>query len=253
MKPDPAAASYTPMMPPAQQGLSAGFGPASMVGPSLGSVPGQVSEMDLHLQKAQVQQLQQRVQQLQMQLQMKDTSRLGGMQCATPPPHPAGANCPDMAAVYRSMPGMPDAQGCGSMCASMMQQQQSLDSLLFGTGATVNMSGALQTAMRGPQHMPAAASRPMDPSGAQWMTHSMSQPMSMPGLSHAGQLQQQQQQRLQQVQQQAMSLQMAGASAGMQRKPDAAAAMQFMALQNQLRLVEDEMLLLMAQQSAAAR
>jgi hypothetical protein len=131
------------------------------------------------------------------------------------------------------------------------QQQQSLDSLLFGPGAgAVSMSAALQTAMRGPQHMPAAASRPMDPSAAQWMTHSMSQPMCMPGLSHAGQLQQQ---RLQQVQQQAMSLQMAAASAGVQRQPDAAAAMQFMALQSQLRLVEDEMLLLMAQQSAAAR
>lgn len=256
VKPDPAAASLASLMPPAQPCFSAGFAPAAMGGPALGPLPSHVPDLDLQLQKAHVQQLQQRVHQLQMQLQIRDgSSRPGDMQCATPP---LAGNCPDMAAVYRSLSGMPDAQGVGGPSTSM--QQQPLDSLLFGTAAA-NMSAPLQTAIMRGQHMPAgsipaaaaAASRTrMDPNAAQWMGHGVggvSQPLAMPGFSHV----QQAQQRLQQVQQQAMSLQMAAASAGMQRQPDAAAAMQFMALQNQLRMVEEEMFSLMAQQSAAAR
>lgn len=257
VKPDPAAASLASLMPPAQPCFSAGFAPAAMSGPALG--PSHVSDLDLQLQKAHVQQLQQRVHQLQMQLHIRDgaSSRPCDMQCATPP---LAGNCPDMAAVYRGLSGMPGAQGVGGPFTSM--QQRPLDSLLFGTGAA-SMSAPLQTTIMCGQHMPAgsmpaaaaaASQTRMDPNAAQWMGHGVgggvSQPLAMPtGFSHV----QQAQQRLQQVQQQAMSLQMAAASAGMQRQPDAAAAMQFMALQNQLRMVEEEMLSLMAQQSAAAR
>jgi hypothetical protein len=65
------------------------------------------------------------------------------------------------------------------------------------------------------------------------------------------QQQHQQQQKLQQVQQQAMHLQMS-ASAAMQPS-DNTAAMQFLALQSQLKMVETEMIMLMAQQAATAR
>lgn len=285
-------ASMMSLMQTAQQGLGAGLNTAGFsadISAGFSPLQGHASEVDLQLQKAQVLQLQQKVHQLQLQLQVgggKDGSAGGSAarQCATPPPtsaHPLSASAAaagvapgsaDMPPAYRSMSGMSDAK-VGGVPAAIQAQRAQLGSLIFGAGADAtaplptlhsqpsaaagNLAAVAARLNRPstPGPMPAGMSMDMNASHLQWMTNmtnsaGMSQPLNLSRLQQA-----QQQQRLQQVQQQALNMQMAAASAGMQQQqqPDGTAAMQFMMLQNQLKMVEDEMIMLMAQQSATAR
>lgn len=264
-----AAASVMGLMNPAQSGLPAGFsGDAQGYSP----VPAHAAGLDLEMSKVQVQQLQQKIHHLQQQLQMKQEGGGAVPQSGAPPPAAAhtlsAAAGADLPPAYRSISGMSDVK----LPAAMYSQRAALGGLMFGGGAAMtaplpNLQAQLSAT---PSSLAAAAaavsrmSRPSTPGGAVpsaicmdvdtmnahgWMTHGLgvSQAMAMSRF----QQQQQQQQRLQQVQQQAMSLQMS-ASAAMQQ-PDTTAAMQFMALQSQLKMVEDEMMLIMAQQAATAR
>jgi hypothetical protein len=270
-----AAASLMGLLNPAHSGLTAGFS-ADVNAQGYSPMPAHASGLSLEMHKAQVQQLQQKIHHLQLQLQMKQEGGGAVSQSATPPPAAArtlsaaaAAAGADLPPAYRTISGMSD----GKLPAAMYSQRPALGSLMFGGGAAMTAPlPSLQAQLSAaPSSLAAAAaavsrmSRPSTPAGAVpaaissidvdamnahgWMTDGtgMSQTTAMSRF----QQQHQQQQKLQQVQQQAMHLQMS-ASAAMQPS-DNTAAMQFLALQSQLKMVETEMIMLMAQQAATAR
>jgi hypothetical protein len=224
---------------------------------SLGGAPGHMQQPDLALQmqKVQVVQLQQQVQQLQAQLQMTKDGGLNGKQvCPAPLPAPArtvsaaaGFTGPrgsaEMLPVYHqaSMP-VNTLREEGGMSGGFLQQRTALGGVLGSSNAR-------------PQS--GTASRPCTPANVPTVPLTNTPgwgPGAEPGLPGSNTMEQmlrQQQMQLQQLQQ-LHHQQQQQASAGMQMpvpmSGDSSAVMQFMSLQSQLKMVEDEMMMLVAQQ-----
>jgi hypothetical protein len=254
----------------ADTGMPAGFGPAQVAAPVMG----------LQVQKAQVMQLQHKLQQLQMQLQMtKDGGNGTPVQSQTPPPGAMrnmssaasnAASASEFHDVYRSLSCVSDASlrgaGSGIPLAPLVR-------LTFGGGASTAMQmSSMQTQHNPAGHNPAGSMAAL----AQGMLKAPGAPAAVPasvGMSGAWgsgnmnnnraaalelmaqqQHQQQQHARLQQMQQQQQQAALTmPSSAPMLAQDSTAAASQFLALQNQLKVMESEMMYLMAQQSAVAR
>jgi hypothetical protein len=238
--------------------------------------------MGLQVQKAQVMQLQHKLQQLQMQLQLQMTKDGGNgtpVQSQTPPPGAMrnmssaatnAASASDFQDVYRSLSCVSDASlrgaGSGIPLAPLAR-------LTFGGGASAPMQMSSMQAQHNPAgHNPAGSMAAL----AQSMLKAPGAPAAVPasvGMSGAWgsgnmnnnraaalelmaqqQHQQQQQharlQQMQQLQQAALSM---PPSAPMLAQDSTAAASQFLALQNQLKVMESEMLYLLQQQPAVAR
>jgi hypothetical protein len=236
---------------------------------SYGGAPGhlQQPELALQVQKVQVAQLQHQVQQLQAQLQVTKDSGVNGKQlCPAPLPAPARTvsaaagftglrGSAEMLPVYSqaSMPSFSSIKEEGSM-SGLLQQRAALGGMLSGPNSQPQPGMHMQAAAAAagvPEGSSSASLLPKRPGTPANVAPGWG-PSAQSGMPSSGAMEQmlrQQQMQMQQLQQQA--------SAGMQMPTpmsgDSSAVMQFMSLQSQLKMVEDEMMLLVAQQSNFTR